>query len=492
MISNFKKCITKLKELRPYIGMLMLLFIIPGFKFSEEVRTGIIIFLIYTFWLFEIIPPVITALMPLVLFPFLHIIETKVVCELYMNDSIILFLGGLIASNAIQSSNLHKRATFTFMILMNKGAPWLILGFMLNSMFLSLWISNTVTTMLMVAVAEEILDNIRSKSVSNEPLNENKEDDFQNEAGVLQFKRIKQALMLSITYASSIGGMGTLVSTGSNILFKEYIKEYFPGSTEITFASWIIYNIPGMFLLMLSGWALVTYVVMKYNKQKEETRDNIIKEVVYQEYVSLGILTFQEKFLLALGFFILITLWFRNPKYMPGWVALFKQEEILVNDSVPIIAAVILFFIIPVDPKHFLQSPAILNWKLVRTNTSWEVIILIGGGFALAKGLEVSGLNKIFGSWVLKMHILPVNLMLAIIVLLTIMLTEFFNNISVAALMLPIITEVTLALKINPIKFFIPITLASSYSFSLPTASQANEIVRKAGELKVFQMRNNV
>ncbi|XP_067120709.1 Na(+)/citrate cotransporter-like [Centruroides vittatus] len=496
-----------LKLWKVILGFVLLLIIIPVALVSpdKKLRAGCVCILMAIFWMFEILPLAVTSLIPVVLLPIFGVANTDELSRLYMKETIMMFIGGLTLAVAIEHCNLHKRVALKVLLAMNRGVHWLMLGFMLITMFLSMWISNTATTAMMVPIIEAIIEELRKKvtkynainmediSVPNDKevktictvSNSNIEQINGDSENDKTFKRMRIALMLSICYAANCGGTGSLTGTGPNLVMKGMLELHFPHSKEITFATWMMYNVPGMLICVFLAWIYLTFVIMKY--RGKDSDDQTITEAIRKKYLELGRITFHECAVLIL-FIILVILWlFRDPKFIPGWVELF-DPKVEVDDATPAIAIAILLFLIPARPKQLGRSPPLLDWKTAQLKLPWGIILLIGGGFAMAKGAEVSNLDKWIGHQLTYFEYLPTEAIIALMCFITLFLTEITSNTAVATIVLPVMIQLAVFLKINPLFLMLPVTVSTSYAFLLPVATPPNAIVFDASKMKVTDM----
>ncbi|XP_023231014.1 solute carrier family 13 member 5-like [Centruroides sculpturatus] len=496
-----------LKLWKVILGFVLLFIIIPVALVSpdKKLRAGCVCILMAIFWMLEILPLPVTSLMPVVLLPIFGVVNTDELSRLYMKETIMMFIGGLTLAVAIEHCNLHKRVALKVLLVMNRGVHWLMLGFMLITMFLSMWISNTATTAMMVPIIEAIIEELKKKvnkynainlediSVQNDKevktictvSNSNIERINGDNENDKTFKRMRIALMLSICYAANCGGTGSLTGTGPNLVMKGMLEEKFPQSREITFATWMMYNVPGMLICVFLAWIYLTFVIMKY--RGKDSDDQTITEAIRKKYLELGRITFHECAVLIL-FIILVILWlFRDPKFIPGWVELF-DPTVEVDDATPAIAIAILLFLIPAKPKQLGRSPPLLDWKTAQLKLPWGIILLIGGGFAMAKGAETSHLDEWIGHQLTYFEYLPTEAIIALMCFITLFLTEITSNTAVATIVLPVMIQLAVFLKINPLFLMLPVTVSTSYAFLLPVATPPNAIVFDASKMKVTDM----
>ncbi|GIY26525.1 hypothetical protein CDAR_66341 [Caerostris darwini] len=347
----------------------------------KELRCTYVMIIMASFWLLEPAPIAATALLPIVLFPLLGV------------ESFMMFIGSLIMAVAVEECRLHERIALKTILFIGAELKWLMLGFMLPTMVLSMWINNTATTAMMVPIVNAIVGKITLSSDNNEiQLEENtslteskqvnntekeeksansnkKQDDPKTE-------EVRLVLLLSVCYAANIGGLGTLIGTGPNLVFKGMLAELHPASTEVTFTTWMMYNTPGMVLCVLIAWF---YLWMLYVRGQKIRVNNESKEKIFaiisERYDTLGSITPHETSVLVLFSILVCLLVFRDPKFMPGWEALLGLPK-KIGDSAPAMAVAFLLFFLPSNLRD-LNSPPILKWKSVQAKLPWGYYYII-------------------------------------------------------------------------------------------------------------------
>ena len=417
-------------------------------------------------WVTEVVPLAITSLIPIILFPVFGIMDGKDVSATYFNHVIFLFIGGFLMALAIQKWNLHRRIALHILRIIGQSPGRILLGFMAASSFLSMWISNTATAMLMVPIVISIIDK------------------FQEMNGPKQIKALSIGFLLSIAYGCSVGGIATLVGTPPNLSFARILYIYFPEAPEISFASWFFYAFPITVVLFLIVWIYI-YLVFIRSKQKMKSLE---KWEIEAELNNLGKANFEEKTLTVL-FIILAGLWFFRSDInlgflnIPGWSNLFNHANFFNDGTVAIFIAVILFLI----PSRSKPDQFLMDWKTAE-DIPWEIILLFGGGFALASGFKESGLSLWFGEqmiWLQEVH--PLVIILSISFLVT-FLTEITSNTATVETLLPVLAGLSVSIEVNPLLFMLPATVAGSLAFMLPVATPPNAIIFGTRRLKIVEM----
>jgi sodium-dependent dicarboxylate transporter 2/3/5 len=424
--------------------------------------------LMAVWWITEIVPLAITALLPVVLFPMLGIMDGNSVSATYFNHVIFLFIGGFIIALAMQRWNLHRRIALHILIFTGVSPGRILLGFMLATAFLSMWISNTATAMMMIPILLSIISKL-------EELIGRK-----NVAGYTT------GLLLGVAYSASIDGIATLVGTPPNLSFSRIFQIYFPHAPEISFASWFVFALPVSIAIFAFTWAYL-FLIFKPRSGWMEIDRNVFR----QQLGLLGKTAYEEK-VVFVAFVLLAVLWLFRADIdtgifiISGWSGIFPESKYINDGTSAILVAILLFTI----PARAANAGRIMEWKEAR-KIPWNIILLFGGGFALASGFKESGLSVWIGSqmmWVTDYH--PLVIILTIALLMT-FLTELTSNTATTEMILPILAGMAITTETNPLLFMLPATLSGSMAFMLPVATPPNAIVFGTNRLTVKQMAIN-
>ncbi|MDL1972671.1 MAG: SLC13 family permease [Deltaproteobacteria bacterium] len=455
-----------LKRAALFLGPVLSIIFVFFFHLEPErpqvTYTAAVALLMAIWWVTEAIPLAVTALLPVVLFPLLGVMKGKVVSALYFNDVILLFIGGFIIALAMQRWGLHKRIALKIMLKVG-GSPWqTIFGFMGATAFLSMWISNTAATMVMAPIAMAIIAKLKESF------------------GEREVSRFSTGLLLGIAYAASIGGMATLIGTPPNLAFVKIFSICFPKAPEISFAKWFSFAFPLSVVFFLCTWSLVVLLFCR------DTRFKVNLDMFYNEYRRLGPMRPEER-IVMFDFVLLALLWFTRKDIpiggfkIPGWSSIFPIPRFIDDGTVAITMALPLFFIPAKGHK------TIMDWETA-SQLPWGIVLLFGGGFALAAGFESSGLSAWFGKQLEGLSFLhPILIMIAVCVFMMI-LTQFTSNTASTQMILPIVAGVSVSIKSNPLFFMIPATLSASCAFMLPVSTPPNAIIFGLGTLRVSDM----
>ena len=449
----------------PLLSLIIILFADLDPNNVKVTYCAAIALLMAIWWITEAIPLAVTALLPVALFPLLGVVDGKTISAMYFNHLIFLFIGGFLMAFAMERWNLHRRIALRILILFGISPGRILLGFMLATSFLSMWMSNTATAMMMVPIALSIIFKLEES------------------LGEVNTRKYAVGLLLGIAYSASIGGIATLVGTPPNLSFARIVSIIFPEMIEISFADWFIYALPVTIILFIAAWILLYLMYRPKNNWENIRIDDFRKE-----YAALGKAKTEEKIVLAL-FIILAFLWIFRSGFniqsfvVPGWAQLLKHPEYINDGTVAIFIAILLFII----PSSSQKGERIMNWETAR-KIPWNIVLLFGGGFALAQGFVDSGLSTWFGEQLAGLaNVEPLVLTLANVTMVS-FLTELTSNVATTEMILPILAGLSISIKINPLLLMIPATLAASLAFMLPVATPPNAIIFGTNRITVKEM----
>ncbi len=432
--------------------------------------------LMAVWWIGEAIPLPATALLPLVVLPMLEVSKLKEVAPSYASKVIFLFMGGFLIAAAMMKWGLHRRLALIIINAIGTSPRKVILGFMVSSAFLSMWISNTATTMMMMPIGLSIILHVAMAGEEMKRKGQLKDVDFR--AGNFRFGT---ALMLGIAYAASIGGVATIIGTPPNAVFVGTFAKLFPDAPDITFTDWLAVGIPISWTFLFIAWFVLVYLLVP----PEISEIPGGRELVRRELERLGPWSRGEKIVLAV-FALTALAWINSKPKVIGGVTIPGISSYLpyVNDYVIAMLAAILLFLIPVD---FRKGEFALDWDHAK-DIPWGILLLFGGGIALSSAFTKSGLaNWIAEQLLFLKGVHPLVVMFAIVTL-VIFLTEMTSNTAIATLMMPVMAGFALAMGEDPRFFMIPAAIAASFAFMLPVATPPNAIVFGTGYVTVPQM----
>jgi sodium-dependent dicarboxylate transporter 2/3/5 len=440
--------------------------------------------LMAVWWMGEAVPLPATALLPIALFPCLRIMSAKTASSLFFNKVIFLFLGGFIIALAMKKCNLHRRIALGIIAVIGSRPRQIVFGFMCATAFLSMWVSNTATTVMMVPIAMSVIDVVGQK-IGRPSSNS---DETVSIAKHISPNNFALTLMLGIAYAASIGGVATLIGTPTNLILAQVYETQFPEANPISFAGWFVMAFPLSIVFLAVAWFTLTRVLFP-------TADSRIfdgQDVIRQERAKLGPISTAE--MRVLGIFLATAfLWlFRmdinlsigtSVIEIPGWSNMLGIAEHVDDGTVAMVMAILLFII----PSGQNKEEKLMDWETA-AKLPWGILLLFGGGFALAGGFTESGLSQWIGE---KLHFLaqyPNGVLVGGIGLLVTFLTELTSNMSTTSVLEPIIAGMAKANGIPPLLIMIPAALSASFAFMLPVATAPNAIVFASGHVPIRKM----
>ncbi len=410
-------------------------------------------------WSCEAVNVSVTALLPLVLFPQLGILDIKAASAPYANPTIYLFLGGFMLALALQKANLHKRIAYFILSYVSRSARSIVLGFMLVSAILSMWMTNTSTTMMLLPIALSILSTM-----------ENEQSHFT----ALQRKNFQLSLLLGIAYAATIGGMSTLVGTPPNAFLVGFMNDTY--NVQLDFAKWMLIGIPLSIVLLPLAWISLTRWVYPVNF----TTPDAAKSQLAEQRKALGPIR-KEEWRVGILFLAVALAWMTRP-IVSKWFAL----EGLSDAGIAMTAAVLLF-VIPNGKGTNADTPALLSWEDMKA-IPWGILVLFGGGLSLAAAVSNTGLAQWLGEGLVNINVFGLLFLVLAATTLVIFLTELTSNLATAATFLPVVAVIALEMGSDPMTLILPVTLAASCAFMLPVATPPNAIVFSSGYISITQM----
>jgi len=433
-------------------------------------------------WVTVAIPVGAASLFPVALFPLLGVMSAREAAPLYMNQLVLLFIGAFIVAIGLERWGVHKRIALAIVSRVGTSRARLVLGFMMASAFLSLWIANTATTLLMLPIALAVCDRMES---------EGKKDD-----------RFVIALLLGIAYSASVGGMGTPVGTAPNQEFLGQFESRFPDGPRISFGDWFVAWAPLVVIFVPTAWLLLTRVILPLKGSGSSDSDSSLgADTIHAERAAQGPMNVAQ-IRMSLLFVATALLWITRADLVfgdfriPGWSRLFmgaeaadpswyaKHKNDISDTTVATVMALLTFLI----PSGIRRSENLMDWRSAG-RLPWEVLLLLGGGFCIAKGFQVSGLDKEIGAalspliedaspWVI----------VAVVALFLSVLTELTSNTATTAVLLPVLAATAASAQLNPLLVMMPATIAASAAFMMPAATPPNAVVFSSRRISVPQM----
>lgn len=418
-------------------------------------------------WLTEVVHLAVTAFIPIVFLPLLGIAEPKEVAFQYMDQIIFLFIGGFLISFAIERWGLHERIALRILMTVGTRADRILLGVMLTSYIISMWISNTATVMMLISAVLAII--VMTDGVADA--------DAKHKAG------FSKALLIGLAYSATIGGMATLVGTPPNMVFLRAYNEAYPELNDMTFASWFSIGFPVSFLMLIASFIVLRKMFL-YPGQTTGLERNYFQE----GYKRLGAMSHEQKLVLSI-FIATALLWFTRADInfgaftLPGWSRLLPEPKFIQDSTVGMLMAFLLFLI----PSKNEKGSTLLQWKDA-ARLPFDIILLFGSGFALAKGFEISGLSDWMAGQLEFLRGASPLMMVFSIALIVCIISEFASNVASIQLVIPILIAFQKEFDLSPLLLMIPATLAASLGFMLPVATAPNTIVFGSRKIMVSDM----
>lgn len=512
---------------------LVLAFVLPFWLIAigtPEARCAYVIIVVAVLWVTEALPIAVTALMPIFLLPMLGVQKGQDVSKNYVNDTSTLFLGGLFIAAAMEEVNLHRRIAVGVMRVLGSRINTLMLGLMLPTWFLSMWISNTAATSMMLPILVAVTEQMERMEKLDHEHHGDTEDAEEKKNGVAsveavtmemdesstlrkkspELKRMSKGFALCVAYGANIGGIATLTGTPPNLVLQGqadiFYAKYGKSSSGITYVNWLAFAFPMSLLLLVLAWLYLQVVFLRQKccQGTESARKKAIQSAVLKEWRALGRIKFAEVEVLVL-FCVLALLWiFRNIPNVGGWGGLFKDAKTgkvsTARDSTASILVACLLFILPREvpnvfcwfkPSETNPKPGftpILSWRVAQDKVSWGVIILLGGGFALADAATKSGLSNWIGCKLTVFDFLDPWVMNLLVCLIIAGITEITSNTAIASLAMPIMFELAISVGMHPLYLMISTAVATSFAFCLPVATPPNAIVFSTGFVTIPYM----
>lgn len=443
--------------------LIMLLPVPEGMK-PEAWKVAAVTALMAIWWITDAIPIPATGLIPIFLYPALGILSAKASAAPYADDVIYLFMGGFFLAVTMERWNLHRRIALNTIKFVGASPVRLVLGFMIATALLSMWVSNTATAMMMVPIGLAVVAEVTGLTPA-----QIKEGSTEGGKSDLNFGR---ALMLGIAFAASIGGLATIIGTPPNAILVAQVKTMY--NYTITFFDWILFGFPLAVITLFVTWWILTKFLFKTTEFRMGDAGGVIDD----EIALLGPMTKPEKAILIVGSCMAI-LWI-----ISGFVFKHFAALKMIKDSTIAIGGAVVLFCWPVDLK---KGKFLLDWKTA-VKIPWDVVLLFGGGLAIANGFMKTELTHYIAQQFQHLAGLHVFLLIGLIVVFTIALTEVTSNTATATLLVPVMGAVALAMGINPLGPTIAAAAAASYAFMLPVATPPNAVAYGSGCFTIKDM----
>lgn len=445
--------------LGPILFFILWITIPPTFISPGAHKVLAIVAWMITWWVSEAVPIPVTAFIPLILFPLSGVMTMREAAAPYANPIIFLFLGGFMIALALEKHRLHQRIALNLIRVTGTSGNGIILGFMISTAFISMWISNTATAMMMLPIALSVIHLLKPK------------EDLKPHELPKQERNFAMGLLLMVGYAATLGGLATIIGTPPNVVFAGLLDEFY--HEKLDFGKWMLVGVPVAILLLLSTHLIITRILFPNNLAHVKGTDALIKDKLRE----LGNISREEKRVLTI-FGLTSFFWI----FQQAWNTYIFNQDIL-NDTNIAMTGGLLMFIVPSDFRkyHFL-----LEWKDT-FHLQWGILFLFGGGLCLAEGLENTGIIQSVGTWIAAQSSFNILLILTLIVA-TVVLSEFMSNVALVQIFVPVVFGIADGMHVNPILLAMPVTLGASIGFMFPIATPPNAIVFSSGYIRMKDM----
>ncbi len=461
--------------------VVVLLLPTPAGMSAEAHKTAAVAVWMICWWISEAVHIGVTGFVPIALFPLLGVASSREVSAHYGNHLIFLFIGGFIIAQAMERWNLHRRIALAIIARFGSRPRPIVLGFMVATAILSMWISNTATTMMLLPMAMAVVNQlVGSAQVRGTPEGA--------DSTKLARDTFGPVLLLGVAYAASIGGLGTVVGSPTTVAFLGFASDAFPDLPPIGFAQWSMVSLPIIVVFLPLTWLYLCRFGTPIPLSAVRFSSN--QSVIRDARAALGAMSKPEKRVMILAASTGLLWILRAPIdlggfFLPGWSQLFPVPS-AVHDSTVAMAMAILLFMLPSGKPGV--SSRLLDWKQAARGTPWGIVFLLGGGFALAAGITDSGLAAWIGAWLGALGGLPGWVLVVAVCVLTTAMTETTSNVATVLMLSPAVAAMAGEVGVHPYLLLIPMAVTSSFAFTLPVATPPNAIIFSSGWITIPQM----
>uniref|UniRef100_A0A0N4Z3B3 CitMHS domain-containing protein n=1 Tax=Parastrongyloides trichosuri TaxID=131310 RepID=A0A0N4Z3B3_PARTI len=489
--SKIKKWLTHglalLYQFRGAFSVILTPILFAPLAFSDEVKYRCLytVLVMGIYWSVSTVPIAVTAMLPVVFFPILGIATATEVGSKYISDTNFLFMGGLMVASAVEKCGLHERVALFILTLVGSEPKRIMLGFMSVTSILSMFISNTATAAMMVPIVQSLISTFENAQKNSGELENGRPRGINNFA---------TGLYLCIAFASNIGGIGTITGTPPNLVLIGQMKQLFNNAdTGVNFVTWAFFAVPLMFSCLIVTWFILAVLFLRNIKTNEQ-----IGATIKKKYDELPRVKFAE-IVVGILFGVLIVLWItREPQFVRGFGSIFGQNYFTDATSAMFISC--LLFIIPSELPTYNRIKTILrgekhekvehlmDWHYMEQNFPWSIVFLLGGGFALASGVQSSGLSTSIGGILSQFSHMPLWCLQIVCFIIAMFVTNVCSNTVTASIFIPIVSNIAVSIGTNPLNLMFPTTIACSYAFILPAGTPPNAIVFAKNSVTVSQM----
>lgn len=409
-----------------------------------------------TWWATEAMPIPVSALLPMILFPLLGVATVREASAPYGDPVIFLFMGGFTLALGLERHNLHTRIALNLIRLTGTSGNGIILGFMLSTALISMWISNTATAIMMLPIASSVTSLLAKETGQGEDP---------------RFKKFATGLMLAIAYAASIGGIATIIGTPPNVVMVGFMKRFY--DLDVSFTRWMMVGIPLMILALASCYFVITRILFRNHLPSIQGS----AELIQRKLAELGKLSREEKMVLTV-FSVTCFFWIfrQNLNGMIG--------KNLLDDTTIAMAGGVIMFLVPVNLS---EQKFLLDWSDMK-ELPWGILLLFGGGLCLADGMEKSGLVQIVGNYFSNQSGISTGVLVFSLTAISMGLTELMSNVALVTIFVPVVFGIADGFHLNPIWLAMPVTFAASCAFMMPISTPPNAVLFATGYIKIRDM----
>uniref|UniRef100_A0A663NAL6 Solute carrier family 13 member 4 n=1 Tax=Athene cunicularia TaxID=194338 RepID=A0A663NAL6_ATHCN len=496
----------------------------------QEASCAYVLTVTAVYWVSEAVPLGAAALVPAFLYPLFGVMKSSEVAAEYFKNTTLLLMGVICVAASVEKWNLHKRIALRMVMMAGAKPGMLLLCFMCCTTVLSMWLSNTSTTAMVMPIVEAVLQELVNAEEEHEVISTagNTITEENEPIGICQYwsffshlcnklglntkyryqtrhdHMVCKCLSLSISYAATIGGLTTIIGTSTSLIFLEHFNNHYPNAEVVNFGTWFLFSFPISLIMLVLTWFWMHWLFLGCNfketcsvsKKKKTKREEMSERRIQEEYKKLGNVSYPE--MVTGFFFILMTLlWFtREPGFVPGWSSFFEKKGYRTDATVSLFLGFLLFLIPAKKPCFGKQEKGegdaavdpIITWKDFQKTMPWEIVVLVGGGYALAAGCKTSGLSTWIGRQMLSLSSLPYWAVTLLACILVSLVTEFVSNPATITIFLPILCSMSETLLINPLYTLIPVTMCISFAVMLPVGNPPNAIVFSYGHCQIKDM----
>ncbi|XP_034661082.1 protein I'm not dead yet 2-like [Drosophila subobscura] len=483
-------------KLTVVVPIILLPMLIHGYTSDlPEIVCLYLLVIMAIFWITEAIPLYLTSLFPIMFLPVANFLSSDDVTKHYFSGTVVMFYGGLVVALAIEYCNLHQRIALKTIILVGCSPRRLLCGCMLVSSFMSLWISNSAGTAMMCPIVKAVLNEMESEKIFDVFMTQ--EEEPMEEGEPAHLSKVAMSFYFGVAYSATVGGCGTLIGTGTNLVFKGIYENTFPSSKEeVSFPLFMAYTVPlvvivNMICIYFS--LLITHMALfrsgsKTGQALKKATDNKdqVEVVLRQRLKSMGPMSCHEIQVVIVFTLMIVLLFTRKPGVFTGWSSLIDAKP--VGTSSTVCFCVILLFALPTQYTFFKyccgKAPfpartidSLLSWDFLHRTCPWGLCFLLGGGFALAEACKVSGVTKYIANSMSFASKMPLVSVLLILLMFTLFCSAFTSNVVVANIVLPIYCELAFHMEVHPLLLTLPTCLITSLVFLLPVSTPPNAII---------------